>query len=123
MQWLVSRKLDVREMRVPGNLPEETVRVREVSGVTAPVRFLCSLHDAAAARFDFGEELVDLAFRAHVVRQGEAGKSVAVRRDPDVLCQLLSRVQGEPRLSQLEEGDGRRRLDSRQLEHVLVEVS
>src|SRR5262249_52806810 len=62
------------EVRVPGDLPQEAVRVREVAVVTAPESIRGGLYQAPAGRDRLREQLLDLGARAHVVGSATARK-------------------------------------------------
>jgi hypothetical protein len=62
------------ESGVPGHLPEEPVRVREVSGPAAPRRVLGGLHHPGARVSHLGQRLVHLRSLSDVVRQGDPAR-------------------------------------------------
>ena len=71
----------MRKLRVPRDFPEEIVRVGEIAGVAAPLRFRAGLHDAAAALLHLCEQPVHCRRRRYVVSEREAGKPRARARN------------------------------------------
>lgn len=72
--------LHMRKIRVMGNFPEKTIKVCEVTGVTAPVCGVRWLHDFGAKSSDVRQQSVHLGRRAHIVGKGKAGEPRALRR-------------------------------------------
>ncbi len=60
--------LDVGKVRIPGYLPQETIRVGEITRVTSPFGALSRLYDTSARCGDLFEKPIYLRFRANVVQ-------------------------------------------------------
>src|SRR3990170_2194054 len=89
-------RLDVGEVRVPGDLPQEAIRIRKVARVTAPWCALRLLDDSPAVLGDMSDQPIDLGLGAHIVSQGEPGESSALSRDVGILGELVAREQRQP---------------------------
>jgi hypothetical protein len=93
------------EVRVPGDFPEEAVRIGEVAGVATPEGVVRGLLELRARLHRNGEQPIDVGLRRHVVREREAAEPRAFRGDERVLRQRVTRVQRQPGSAQLQEGD------------------
>src|ERR1039458_7772737 len=91
--------------RVPGNLPEETVGIGEVSGIATPKGLMSGLQDLRAGRFRLNENLVDLVASARIVCQCDAGEAVALGRNIGVFRKMRTRIQGQRHAACLKEND------------------
>ena len=104
----LERFRDVGETRVPGNLPEEPVRIGKVAGIAAPGSRLSRLDDSATGSHHIGEEAVGIGGRRDVVRQRKAGKPGPLSGDPGISREQVPGVERKPGLAHLEEGNARR---------------
>lgn len=69
---------DMRELRIPSDLPQEAIRIREISGITTPVGTMPRLHEPPAALTDLSEHCIDFVRRANVVSKGESREATAL---------------------------------------------
>ena len=100
------------EVRVPGDLPEEAVRIGEISRMPAPGRIFGGRHDRGAGCLGLCQHLLDLLASTHVVGDRESPEAVAIVRNRGISGQLRSGEQPKPRSAGLEkaiEGDSSRR--------------
>src|SRR3990172_5280519 len=111
------------EVRVPGHLPQVSVRVREVAGIAAPILVPRRLDQSRAGRLCLLQDSVHLLPRPHVVRQREAWEPCPIRRHARVRGERLARKEREPGATGLEEGDDVDvALSQRQAEAIPVEA-
>jgi hypothetical protein len=67
-------QLHVREVRVPGDFPEQAIGVGEVAGVAAPVGGRGGLDDPVAGGFDLRKQLIDFISGRDVMREDKWDK-------------------------------------------------
>src|SRR5260221_12071268 len=70
-----------RKVRIPGDLPRITVRVREVARVPAPFRPLRRLEQGRPRRHCLAQQAIHRFRTANVVRERDAAKSGAYIRN------------------------------------------
>lgn len=92
-------------MRVPGNLPEMSIRVREASSISAP-ELIRGLSDAlSACLLGFSQYSVYAVLLASIVGKSETGKSGSVGGNSDVPCHAVTGIKRESEAADLEERD------------------
>lgn len=77
------------ELWIPNNLPEMSVRVLEVTGITAPEGVLGRLDDDCASSLCFGHHRIDLCLGCDVVTERKLGRARMADGKPSVMGQTL----------------------------------
>jgi hypothetical protein len=109
------------EARIPGDLPQEPVRIGKVPRIPTPISCPSGLDDPATRGRGSVQEAVRLCSRPDVVRQSHSRKPGTVGGNSRVSRQQVPGIERQPGPSQLEECDGRRRLEPGQTETFFVE--
>ena len=59
----------MRELRIPSNLPKESIGIGKIAGIASPIGAMTRLHDTTTRRGNLFQNLIYFFFRAHIVRQ------------------------------------------------------
>src|SRR3989442_10239668 len=94
-------------LRIPRKLPQVTIGVLKVAGVTAPERVLCGLGDSRACLFCLLHDRINFLFTVHIMADGKFGGTFRTFRNLCIIRNVVSRPNCEFQTGeQIEEGNG-----------------